>query len=118
MSIHVSITRRAEPDDADGPTISPAEWLAVVSLEADFREPELAEAEWAGAYMRVWMGHPEGPVHFDWLAGDVDVRNPDELMIARMKVLAIRLNAQVFCETGEIYDASGASAGFLDGYPR
>ena len=33
MSIHVSITRRADPGDTDGPKITPDEWLAVASGE-------------------------------------------------------------------------------------
>jgi hypothetical protein len=56
MSICVYITRRSEPADENAVPISSAEWLAVASAEADFPEPTVAETEWSGPFMRVWMG--------------------------------------------------------------
>ncbi|SRR6266536_693344 len=117
MSIYVFITRRREPADENAVPISSAEWLAVASEETDFREATGAEMEWSGPFMRVWVGHPQNAVHFDWVDDQVEVRNPDERIIVRMKALAKTLNATVFSETGEVYDDHGESAGFLDGYP-
>jgi len=117
VSIHVSISRRAEPLDEGGPKISSDDWIQVISGEPDFRRPEGAEREWGGPFARVWVGHPQGPVSFDWLDGDVDVRNPDQTTVARMKTLAMTLKATVFSETGEVFDDDGESPGFLDGYP-
>ena len=117
MSIYVSISRRAEPLEDDGPQITAEEWLEVVSSESDFRLPQGAEGEWVGPHARVWTGHPQVRMSFDWVDGQVDVKNPDAATIARMKALAARLQATVFSETGELFDDAGESAGFLDGYP-
>jgi hypothetical protein len=117
MSYSVSISRRADPLDEEGPAITSDEWLDAVAREADFRVPEASETEWAGPFMRVWTGHPDGPVHFDWMDGAIDVKNPDPPMIVRMKALAATLGATVFSETGAVFDDDGEEAGFLDGYP-
>lgn len=117
MSIHVHISRRAEPLDEPGPAISAAEWIRAASREGDFRSPGDAETEGVGPFARVWVGHPGGPVCFDWRDGDVEVRDPDQATLVRMKTLAIGLAANVFSETGEVFDDDGGSAGFLDGYP-
>ncbi len=117
MSLYVSITRRAEPLAEDGPTITSQEWLDCVGGEPDFRVPEGGELKWVGPIARVWSGHGEYPVVFDWVDGQVDVKNPDERTVARMKRLATKLAANVVSETGEIFRESGESAGFLPGYP-
>ena len=117
MSISVSISRRAEPLDEEGPEISASEWLAVVSAEPDFRKVEGAEVESVGPRARAWVGHPAVPMIFDWAQGQVDVKNPDSATIVRMKEIARALGATVFSETGEVFDDRGESAGFLDGYP-
>ena len=117
MGIYVFITRRAEPAGENAVPITSAEWLTVASGETDFREPTAAEMEWSGPFMRVWVGYPAHAVHFDWVDDQVEVKNPNEQIIVRMKALAKKLNATVFSETGEVYDDHGESAGFLDGYP-
>lgn len=117
MSISVSISRRADPLDEEGPEISADEWLAAVSAAPDFREPDGAEAESVGPHARTWIGHPAAPMIFDWVDGQVEVKAPDSATIVRMQALARALDASVFSDTGEVFDAHGESAGFLDGYP-
>ena len=117
MSLYVSISRRADPLQEDGPQIAASEWIDLVAGEGDFRLPEGVESRWVGAFARVWTGHPEVQMVFDWVDGQVDVKHPDPATIARMKALAVKLDATVFSETGELFDDSGESAGFLEGYP-
>ena len=117
MSIYVSITRRSEPLADDGPAIGSDEWIAAVAAQNDFSLPEGDESELVGEFARVWSGHSDYSVVFDWVDGQVDVKSPDALTIARMKMLSTRLVANVISETGEVFDESGESAGFLRGYP-
>lgn len=118
MSIYVSISRRADPLDDDGPAITAEEWLRCVGEEPDFRSPVGAEAEWVGEHARVWTGY-KYPVAFDLtFQGDIDVKSPDRLIIARMKALAAKLSANVFSQEGEIFDESGEHAGFLPDFPQ
>jgi hypothetical protein len=117
VSIYVSISRRADPLDAVGPAITADDWLLCVDEEPDFRPPVGAEAEWVGEHARVWAGH-KYPVVFDLTCrGEIDVKSPDRLVIARMKALAAKLSANVFSEEGEIFDESGEHAGFLPDFP-
>jgi hypothetical protein len=92
MSISVAITRRAEPLADDCPPITLDEWLAITRTLDDFDM-------------------------FVWYEGEIDVKNPDQATIARMKTLAAQLRASVISETGEIFNDDGSSAGFLPGYP-
>jgi hypothetical protein len=46
--------------------------------------------------------------------GQVDVRNPDDVTLARMAALASGLGANVIGEQGELFDASGKSLGVHD----
>lgn len=117
MSLTVSISRRREPLDEDGPAIGPEEWTALAALEPDFRGPLPGEAPGAGPWGKVWVRPQGATVVFDFRDGEIEVANPDPPTIARMKTLASRLGANVFSETGELFDDEGASAGFLDGYP-
>lgn len=75
------------------------------------------QSEWAGVSARVWSGHSEYPVVFDWVDGQIEVESPDEPTITRMRKLAARHSANVVSETGEIFTHSGQSDGFLPGYP-
>ena len=116
MSIYVSISRRSDPLDDTGPAIAADEWLRCVDAEPDFRPPVGDEAEGVGEHARVWSGH-KYPVVFDWTRGEIDVKNPDCFVIARMKALAAKLSASVFSEAGEIFNEAGSHEGFLPDYP-
>ena len=110
MSIYVSITRRPEPLADDGPMISSDEWLAAVDQQEDFRLLQGHETAWVGDFARVWSGHSEYPVVFDWVDGQIDVKNPDEATVVRMKKLAGGLSAIVISETGEILNVRESAA--------
>ena len=110
------ISRRSDPLDEAGAAISPEEWRQQIASETDFRVPAVDEGKHMGQHGRMWTGY-KYPVAFDWVDGQVDVKNPDATIIARMKALAGKLGANVFSETGELYDDNGAHAGFLQGFP-
>jgi len=118
MSIYVSITRRAEPLDENGPSITKAEWLRWAERQPDFRVGGPDESSSQDATPYVWTGHPSAvPFTFVWVDGQVDVKAPDRMTIQRMKAIAASLAATVMSETGEVFDDLGESAGFLPGYP-
>ena len=115
MSIYVYITRKSDPFDDSGPEIKADEWLRCIEAEIDFRTPRPDETEWLGDYAKILSGTPE--MAFDWVDGQIEVKNPSAATIARMKQVAEKLCAEVFSETGELYDAEGNHAGFLPGFP-
>ena len=101
MSICVFITRKDNPLEDDGPTITEEDWRNVAASSADFRVPtteDLAESDYPGAPTEralIWTAHPEDPgVWFVWSDGQVEVQDPDEAMVARMKRLADPLGAR------------------------
>ena len=109
MSIYVAISRRNDPLDDDGDSISFDDWLAIVDAADDFERD-------GDAF--IWTAHPAGVrFQFEWSEGQIEVKNPDPPTIARMQNLAKELDAAVFSETGEVFDDDGVSAGFLDGFP-
>jgi hypothetical protein len=115
MSIYVSISRRAYPFEENGPEISVDEWLQAVDGEKDFRLPIADECEGVGSHARVCTTF-DPPVVFDFTSmGEIDVKNPSPPIIARMKRLAMLLNATVFsAEHGETFDDYGNHQGFVE----
>ena len=83
MGYEAHITRRKNWSDGAGPAISEQEWLAHVN-----DDPGLAEL-----------------VH--WNRGNVDAKNPDDALLARMVAAAAALGATVQGDDGETYDQSG-----------
>jgi hypothetical protein len=116
MSFQVYISRQADPFDDSGPAISAEDWLHCIGAEPDFRVPEGDESKWLGKHARIWSDY-KYPMAFDWVSGQIEVKNPDAQTIVRMKKLAGKLSATIFSETGELYDESGGHAGFLPGFP-
>ncbi len=122
MSYYVTITRKPSPHWKGGPQISEVEWRELAMAEPHFRpptEPEKAAAAQRGSPTRgtelVWTGHPTcTEVWFDWYQGQIDVKNPDEIMLTLMARLAARLDAQLLGEEGERFDACGKSLGVED----
>jgi hypothetical protein len=119
MSYYVTITRKPSPYWKSGQVISEAEWREVALAEPGFRPPTNSEKAEVEPFLRpsdlVWTGHPTDPdVWFDWYEGQIDVKNPDEIILALMARLATRLNANLIGEQGERFDGSGKSLGVLD----
>jgi hypothetical protein len=119
MSIYVTITRNPNPFWKGGERIAEADWRRVALADAGFRVPTEAElrngAPWVRPGDLVWAGHAEYPeVWFSWSKGQIDVKNPDECIIAKMMTLAARLGARVISEQGESFDANGNSLGLSD----
>ena len=110
MSISVAISRRSDPFDESGPAIEKDEWQAIANSSTDFQFSADAIYLWTGNAAAV-------PIAFEWWDGQVEVKNPDAVTIARMKQLARKMNATVFSETGEVFNEAGHSAGFLPGFP-
>jgi len=116
MSIYVYISRRAGPLDEGGPSIAASEWLSVIEKDSTLRVARQDESEWLGRHARIWSGHQHSPA-FDWVNGQIEVKDPDGETIAKMKELAAKLQASVFSESGELFDNTGGHAGFLPGFP-
>ncbi len=116
MSIHVYISRRADPLDEAGPSIAASEWLSSTDSDSTFRVAREGESEWLGRHARIWSSHRHSPA-FDWVNGQIEVKNPDSETIAKMKEVAAKLRANVFSESGELFDNAGGHAGFLPGFP-
>lgn len=119
MSYYVTITRRPSPLWKSGENISLEEWRAVALASADVREPTAAElardAPWAKPTDLIWTGHHEHPeVWFGWYSGQIDVKNPDEIILAMMAKLAKQLGARLIGEGGELFDEAGNSRGVFD----
>jgi hypothetical protein len=82
MGYDVHITRRKNWSESTGPAISEQEWLAYVGDDADL-------------------------ANLFWSSGNVDAKNPDLRLIAKMASVASALGATVQGDDGELYDASG-----------
>jgi hypothetical protein len=116
VSYYVTITRKPSPYWKGGPEISEAEWRGVALAETGFRAPTEAEKAEAAPFTRpsdlVWTGHSTVPVvWFDWHRGEIEVKNPDPVILAVMARLATRLSAQLFGEDGARFDAAGNVVG-------
>lgn len=117
MSLYVYITRKPDPSADEGPEIAEREWRELALAQSDLRPPTPGQAT---------PSHPGEPRAADftfyldgraaawlsWDEGQVEVKNPDPRTIARLVSLAAMLGARVVSETGEIFDANGAHAGF------
>ena len=113
MGYDVHITRREDWSDTEGPDIPEADWRSVVEGDPELRLVGAAErATPGGEILRYedqdlaeWSGHPaEDVVWFDFWHGQVIVKNPDELTLAKMRQLARMLQARVQGDDGEFYD--------------
>jgi hypothetical protein len=115
MGYDIHLTRARDWSDNAEARISAEEWLRVV--EAD---PELSLAGYNGDYFTLWTGpssHAEP--WFDWWDGNVQTKNPDPAMIAKLIQLAERLGGRVQGDDGETFLADGrmvdANGKTLDG---
>lgn len=52
-----------------------------------------------------WRGHSAGrPVWFSWFEGSINVKNPDEETLVKMRQVAMKLHARLQGDEGESYD--------------
>jgi hypothetical protein len=88
MSIYVYISRRADPFNDEGPSITGKEWLLSVDGDSAFRIAREDQSKWLGENARIWTGHQHAPAFaFDWVHGQIEVKNPDAQTIAKMQEL-------------------------------
>src|SRR5437667_12684255 len=101
MGLEFHITRRTDWSQ-DGPEISLDEWRAMVVADPEL-EPDAANAD---GYVIWKRGRNEGLLY--WFNGNVDTKNPDELLFEKMLAVAKRLGAQVQDDDGEVYTDGGS----------
>ena len=112
MGYDLYITRAKHWAENDGTRITAEEWLRVV--EAD---PELSLSGDNGEYFALWTGPSSYPdPWFDWWEGNVETKNPDPPIIAKMIELAQRLGGCVQGDDGETYLPDGRTVD-ADGKP-
>ena len=103
MGYDLHITRAKDWSQNEGFEIGADEWLRVVE-----EDPELSLAGMNGPYFAVWI---RKSIHqepwFDWFAGNIYTKNPDEPMIEKMLSIAKRLNGKVQGDDGEVYPGAG-----------
>jgi hypothetical protein len=112
----VHITRRANWWDDDEEVITAAEWAAVVAADPDLemvgdaeaRTPDGAVLRYDSPTLAAMITHPRRDQHGAWLdlwRGNVVVKNPDEVLLAKMRDIAGALGARVQGDEGEYYDS-------------
>jgi hypothetical protein len=117
LGFYVYITRRDKPFEP-GDAIALDEWLAAVTTDATFQIPEAQPSGRIRSHESIWTAHPEvAETWFTWVDGQIEIKSPDEPLIAKAMTLALRLKARVIAESGEIYNEDGSHKGFVDGGP-
>ena len=116
MGYDVHITRATDWAASKSNPITLEEWLAYVASDPEFRLDGFAEARTpAGDNLRyenpglaVWTGWPgSGPdgnfAWFDWRAGRIVVKNPDDEILKKMCDVAKKLGGRVQGDEGEFH---------------
>lgn len=119
MGYDVHITRKENWFD-EGPEISLDEWLEVVRADAEMRlgghaEASVGEGVVPGTEhpsMSVWLGYSkhgqDGNMAWLWHAhGNITAKNPDQEILGKMSLIAMRMSAKVQGDEGELYGADG-----------
>lgn len=111
MGCDVYITRQSNWfRAAEAKRISEVEWRSVVEADsemwlcgfAEATSPQDGTVRYENPLLAEWLGHPHySQVWFDFRDGNVVVKNPDELVVKKMKQLAHKLDAGVQGEEGE-----------------
>jgi len=112
MGYDLHITRADEWTESESSPITLDEWRAYVRGDPDLEiagseatNPVAAEVSAVGAEgLAVWVLAPDRLCVFDYYEGRIDVKNPDEQVIAKMRRIATRLAARVQGDDGEFYD--------------
>jgi len=116
MGYDVHITRADDWFDSGLSPISLEEWLGYVGTDIEMRLDRLAVATVQGepavayeseglAVWTTWSGHQEdgNKAWFDHRDGRVVVKNPDDEMLRKIKMVASALGAKVLGDDGEEY---------------
>ena len=116
MGYDLHITRTDDWFDGEETPIELDEWLAYIESDAEMRLDGYAEAKVEGeAVLRyendglaVWTAYSQLPedgagAWFDFRGGNIVVKNPDEEIIAKMKLIAADFSARVVGDEGEEY---------------
>ena len=104
MGYNLYITRRKYHFDEDGPSITAAEWRALVDADPELnfkRDDEPLTAFWDGdcEYPDPWFAYSDE-------YACIDTKNPDEPIVNKMLEIASKLDAKVQGDDGEIYRSS------------
>jgi hypothetical protein len=101
MGYEIHITRQDESWSEDDPTrhITPEEWQALAAADASLR----AVPENGPNFFEM----VDGDGWFDWSAGRLSTKHPDEKTLAKACEIAARLNAKVQGDEDELYFADG-----------
>ena len=117
MGYDVHITRAQHWLDANENPITLTQWLDYAKSDTEFRidteavaydrkkRPLLAYASEGLAVWTAYSKHQAGGdmAWFDWRAGRITVKNPDDEILAKMKRVAAGLGASVVGDDGEHY---------------
>jgi len=100
MGYDLHITRAGDWSESEDAPIALAEWLAVAAADPELTAmPENGDAFFA-------IGEPDDAMGwFNWFEGNVFTKNPDKRILAKMLVLASRLDAKVQGDDGEPYES-------------
>lgn len=116
MGYDVRITRRTPWWEDEGERITTREWAAVAAVDPELEMVRVARASPRGQdavleYRHEWLArmvtHPERDTHgawLDWSAGQIVVKNPDDVLLGKMREIAGQLEARVQGEECEYYD--------------
>ncbi|MFI2371650.1 hypothetical protein [Streptomyces sp. NPDC018833] len=116
MGYGVHITRRTPWWEEKGEQITTQEWAAVVAADPDLEmvqvarvSPRCQDVVWE--YRHEWLAqmatHPQRDTHeawLDWEGGQIVVKNPDEILLKKMREIAGVLGARVQGDDCEYYD--------------
>ena len=114
MGYDLHVTRADSWTESAASPIKKSEWRKYVDADPELTSAGAVEATPPEGVLRnedvgfaVWHGHPTGEaIVFDLREGEIVVKNPDGLTIAKMISIANDLHAHVEGDEGEIYDAS------------
>ena len=119
MGYDLHITRRADWP-GDGPSITPDEWMALVTADPELRvegyaNRRLPDKSVVREPFVTWVAHSRYTKQDPGSAlahshGNVDAKNPDREFRCKMWRLAQALNAKVQGDDGQFYDCFGNPA--------
>jgi len=97
----VHITRAKEWAESEKAPVSAAEWIQLARGDGEFRvvQPEDPKETPQDA---IWIcPDDQREIYFYYSAGEIVVKNPDALVIAKMRQVARKLKARVVGDEGE-----------------
>jgi hypothetical protein len=98
MGYDLHVTRADTWPESEATPITFDEWEAYVVADPSLRPGEEAVAECV-----VWADHPKEPHPIWWCDGEVQCKNPDETMVAKLVTIAQDFDARVIGDDGEEY---------------